>query len=80
MPGLATFEALSWSWILPLYLRNLLLMAVVAGSLHLYLYTCRKQGKRLKYDPRERHETGRKFWFGNQVHDNMFWSLGSGVA
>lgn len=80
MPDIATFKTLSLSWIGPIYLRNLALMVVVAGGLHLYLFTFRAQGNQLKYDPRESMEKSRKFWFTNQVHDNIFWSLGSGVA
>ncbi|MBX2884098.1 MAG: sterol desaturase family protein [Granulosicoccus sp.] len=80
LPPLSTFESLSLSWILPVYLRNLALMMLVAGGLHLYFFTFRGQHNHLKYDSREKLEKGRKFSFSDQVHDNMFWSLGSGVA
>lgn len=79
MPDVATYRALSLSWIAPLYLRNFLLLILVAGGLHLYLFTFRRQGRQWKFDRREFQETGGKFSFRDQVRDNMFWSLSSGV-
>jgi sterol desaturase/sphingolipid hydroxylase (fatty acid hydroxylase superfamily) len=38
------------------------------------------QGKRLKFDHRDQAKGNGLWTFRNQVHDNMFWSLGSGVA
>lgn len=77
---LETMKTLSADWIWPIFLRNATLMLALAGGLHLYLFTFKKQGKKLKYDPREDLEKSGKFSFRNQVHDNMFWSLTSGVA
>ena len=73
-------QSLSVDWILPIYLRNILFMLVIAGGLHLYLFTFRAQGKRLKYDAREHLEKSGKFSFRNQIWDNMFWSLAGGVT
>lgn len=80
MPELATFAELSASWLVPLYLRNLVLLTLVAGGLHLYLFTFRRQGERLKYDRRTTLGAGAKFAFRDQVRDNAFWSLASGVT
>jgi sterol desaturase/sphingolipid hydroxylase (fatty acid hydroxylase superfamily) len=77
---LTAMQSLSMSWILPIFLRNILLMLVIAGGLHLYFYTFRAQGKRLKYDARPDLEKSRKFSFRNQVWDNMFWSLAGGAT
>ncbi len=79
-PPLATMETLSFDWILPIFFRNMFLLTIVAGGLHLYFYVYRGQGRQLKFDPREEMEKGKKFTFGNQVHDNIFWSLTSGVS
>ena len=78
-PTMAEARMLAPSWVLEIWLRNMALMILVAGGLHLYFYTWRRQGKRLKYDAREL-ATGRGFTFGSQAADNIFWSLGSGVA
>ena len=72
----ATFQV---GWIAEIYLRNLVLMLVVAGALHLYFYTFTQQGAQLKYDARPLMKNGRQFTLGGQIRDNMFWSLGSGV-
>ena len=79
-PPLEQSNNLSLSWIAPMLLRNLVLMTVVAGSLHLFFYTFTAQGKRLKYDPRPLMKNGKQFTLGGQVRDNMFWTLASGVT
>ena len=73
-------RSLSLGWVGTIFLRNYLLMLVIAGGLHLYLFTFRMQGNRLKYDPREKLAKSRKFSFQNQVWDNIFWSLASGTT
>ena len=72
-----TSTALEWIGII--YARNLLYMLVVAGGLHLYFFTYRGQGRDLKYDEKWQLQ-GRRFTFGHQLYDNMFWSLVSGVT
>ncbi|MGI9464583.1 MAG: sterol desaturase family protein, partial [Aestuariivirgaceae bacterium] len=67
-------------WIAAIHLRNLALLTLVAGGLHLYFYTWRGQGRQLKFDPRDMATNGRSFLFGDQVLDNIFWSLATGVA
>jgi hypothetical protein len=54
-------------------------MLVVAGGLHLYFYAFRRQENKLKYDARS-FSNNKKFTFNNQVIDNIFWSLASGVT
>lgn len=80
LPDIETMRNLSLSWISLLYLKNAGLLLLVSGTLHLFLFTFRGQGKQLKYDPREQMDKTRKFSFSNQVHDNMFWSLVSGAG
>lgn len=79
-PPLEVTATLSPGWILGLFVRNLLLFTVVAGALHLYFHGYRRQGDRLKFDPRPLMRKGRQFTLGGQVRDNMFWSLASGVT
>mgnify|MGYP001223717651 FL=1 len=80
LPNFSQMQSLSLGWIWPIFLRNILLMLVITGGLHLYFYTFRGQGKRLKYDARPDLEKSRKFSFRNQVWDNIFWSLVSGAT
>ena len=80
LPDLTVSRSLSLSWVLPLFLRNYLIMLLVAGGLHLYFFTYRGQGKRLKYLAREDFEKSGKFSFRSQLRDNIFWSLASGAT
>jgi sterol desaturase/sphingolipid hydroxylase (fatty acid hydroxylase superfamily) len=79
-PALADMQTLAPGWIAQIWLRNMILMLLVAGGLHLYFFRHKKQGDRLKYDPRDLAQNGKQFSFGCQVRDNMFWSLTSGVG
>ncbi|WP_294619494.1 sterol desaturase family protein [uncultured Roseovarius sp.] len=79
-PSLETTKTLSLDWVAFIWLRNIVLMSVVAGGLHWFFYMRRGQGDRLKFDPRELMVKGRQFTFGGQVRDNMFWTLFSGVG
>ncbi len=79
-PALERCREFALDWIAEVYLRNLGLMIVVAGGLHLYLYTFGRQGKKLKYDHRDLARNNRSFSFRDQVLDNMFWTLASGVT
>ena len=79
-PELARAETFQLSWITEIYLRNLVLMIVVAGGLHLWLYRFKKQGDNQRFDKRDLSKSGSRFTFGNQVRDNMFWTLASGVT
>lgn len=80
IPDLAQMSTLSLQWILPVFFRNAALLILVAGGLHLYFFTFRGQGKRLKFDHREAMDKTKVFRFKNQLFDNIFWSLISGVT
>ena len=78
-PSLGTAKTLAFGWVFQVWLVNLGLMICIAGGLHWFFYVWRGQGKALKFDHREPAK-GNSLWnFSNQVHDNLFWSLGSGV-
>ncbi len=79
-PALERCRDFEFGWIAQMYVRNLAIMIVGAGALHLYFCTFGKQGKKLKYDPRDQARNARSFNWNNQVVDNMFWSLASGVT
>lgn len=70
----------SIGWLLTIFVRNFVLMSVVAGGLHWYFYIARKQGDDRRYDKRPFAKSSRVFTFGSQVRDNMFWTLASGVT
>lgn len=80
LPDMTEMSSLSLQWILPMFLRNVFLLTVVAGGLHLFFFTFKAQGKKLKFDHREELEKNKKFSFNDQVYDNIFWSIASGVT
>lgn len=79
-PPLESAKTFGFGWVTQVWLANLLLMVAIAGGLHLYFYVLKSQGDELKFDRREQARGNRLWTFQNQVHDNMFWSLTSGVA
>lgn len=79
-PSITQADAISLSAIAIIYLRNLVLMTLVAGGLHWYFYIKRLQGDDRRYDTRQFPVRNRVFTFGSQVKDNMFWTLASGVT
>ncbi|MGB7184537.1 MAG: sterol desaturase family protein [Burkholderiaceae bacterium] len=79
-PALERCREFELGWLAQMYARNIALMLVVAGGLHLYLITFGRQGVQLKYDRRPQAQNNKAFTFNNQVWDNMFWSLASGVT
>ncbi len=67
-------------WIAEIWLRNLVLITLVAHGLHLVFHGHQMQGTEHKYDPRPFPRAGRMFTFGHQLRDNMVWTLASGVT
>lgn len=79
-PSLETMSELSLGWMLAVWARNALVLTMVAGGLHWWLYTKRRQSDQYKFDARWMAKGDRRFLWGDQVKDNMFWSLASGVT
>lgn len=79
-PEMERMATIHYSWILEIWVRNLIIISVTAGGLHLYLHTFSKQGDELRYDKRPLLKKAKVFTFGSQTKDNMFWSLTSGVT
>ncbi|MBV7393289.1 sterol desaturase family protein [Mameliella sediminis] len=77
-PNLAE-AATPGSWIGLILLRNFCLIFALAHGLHLVFHAGGLQGRDHKYDPRPFPRQGRMFSFGDQLRDNMFWTLASGV-
>jgi len=78
LPSIDSMQVLSAGWMAQIFAINLGAMLVLAGGLHLYLYVIAGQAMRLKFDVRPM-ERKKRFTFGYQTWDNLFWSLVSGV-
>ena len=79
-PELAAMKTFQWDWIAVVYGRNLGLVFLVFGGLHLRFYTLKAQGRSFMLNRREPVAEHRRFLFGNQVRENMFWTAGSAVV
>ena len=80
VPPLAEMASPAPGWIIAMWARNLLLMAAFASLLHLWLHTWQKQGSETRFmrnQPNARHP---RFLGGNQLRDNVVFTLGSGVT
>lgn len=79
-PDLARMVTFQWDWVAIVYARNLGLTFLVYGGLHLRFYILKAQGTRYMLNRREPLATNRRFLFGSQVRENMFWTAFSGVG
>lgn len=76
--GMAEFQP---GWVALIWLRNAVILTLVAGGLHWWLYRRRGQARKYKFHDQWLHADNPKlFLWGNQVRDNVFWSLVSGVT
>lgn len=66
-------------WMVSILVRNAVILTVLAGGLHWYFHGAEMQGAMAKFDPRPFPRKGRVFTSGDQLRDNMIWTLGSGV-
>ncbi len=76
---LAVTQSWAVGWPLAMLARNAALMLLVYGFYHTMLYVWRVDGDSGKYHPQWQQKGVRKFLFDDQVKDNVFWSLVSGV-
>jgi len=78
-PSLETAESFGTGWVLPILIRNAVIVVVFYSLLHIPLYVRRSQGETFKYKPGWPKIDSRLFLFRNQTRDNVFWTLCSGV-
>lgn len=79
-PSLETTKTFEAGWIGFIFIRNIILMTIVAGGLHWFFHSGKKQKDKLKFDAREVPASGKTYTFNNQLYDNIFWTLASGVT
>ena len=78
-PSMQRMATLSPGWVLEIYLRNVVMFTLVAGTLQMVLYVRRAQEQRYKYNTRWLGSNPEFLW-GNQTRDNIFWCLASGCT
>lgn len=79
-PSLERTATFSWDWIFEIWLRDMVLILSICGGSHLYLHTFESQANYTRYDKRDLERLSKRFLFQNQVWDNMFSTLTTGVA
>jgi len=79
-PMLETCKEIHYAWVSQIFIRNLALIFLVAGGLHLYFYVLKIQQNERHYDARPLRTKARVFALSNQVFDNIFWTCVSGVT
>lgn len=80
LPPLEEMQSFAPGWMLTVWLLNLVPQAVLAGGLHWWLYIRKGQGMARKFDRRDLERRNGRFTFGNQVLDNIWWTLGSAIT
>ena len=80
LPPLETMQNFAWGWVLTVWAMNVGAQTLVAGSLHWWLYMRKGQGHRTKFEKRDLARSNGTFTFGNQVWDNIWWTLGSAMT
>ena len=73
-PAMTEMQVFGFGWSLQIYLINLGATLILGTLLHTYLYKWARQEMRLKYDVRPMQKS-KRFTFGDQVWDNLFWTL-----
>lgn len=79
-PAMETMKTFQLDWIAWIYARNLAMLFVVFGGWHFRFYILRSQGTAYKHNRRWPERKHRRFLFGDQVWDNVFWSSISGCG
>ena len=78
-PALEMMKSFSAGWIAYIFIRNLILIMLVAGVWHLRLYIIKAQGTDFKHSNKWLARDNPIFLFSNQLYDNLFWTVFSAV-
>ena len=79
-PSLVEMKTFQVDWIAFIYGRNLILMFLIFGGWHLRFHMIKAQGTKYSFNTNWPQEKHRRFFFNNQVYDNMFHSVVSGCT
>ncbi len=79
-PSMATMANLEFGWLAQIWLCNATVLCLIAGGLHWWLYIRRSQHEDFKFHKRWMDTDNDQFLWGDQVRDNMFWSVASGIT
>ncbi len=72
-------QDLAAGWVAEVLVRNYVAVLIIVGGLHWWFYVRNGQGGTLRYDDRALGRNKRIFFTGDQVRDNVFYTLAYGV-
>jgi sterol desaturase/sphingolipid hydroxylase (fatty acid hydroxylase superfamily) len=78
-PELSAMKTFELWWVAALLARNFAFVLVLFGGLHLYFYVLKKQGDERRFSSKPFAADNKRFLFGDQVRDNIFRTLVTGV-
>ena len=79
MPEMSMAQTWSWAWMLQVLVVIFSLNLLFGWGYHWLFYTSGLNAKQCKFDQRPLATNSSRFWFGDQLWDNVFFSLTSGV-
>lgn len=77
-PALSRCVEFHADWILEMFIRNIVMLIVIAGAWHVYFWGSKRQGMKYKYTTDWMATDSRKFTWGSQLAENVFYSCVSG--
>ncbi|MEM7193323.1 MAG: sterol desaturase family protein [Pseudomonadota bacterium] len=79
-PSLQTMATFEPGWLALLWIRNCVFICLFAGALQWHFHIRKAQDAKYRINRKELSENNPLFLWGNQVRDNMFWTIASGVT
>ncbi len=78
-PPLEDMKTFKTGWVVYLLARNAVMILLWTGAWHFWLHVKKAQGTDFKYSSKWFARDNPIFMFKNQLFDNLFWTLASGV-
>ncbi len=78
-PSMTRMQNLSLDWVALIALRNAVLLSLIVGTQHYWLYIKRAQATAFKYNRKWPDVPKKGFTFGTQIKDNLFWTFCFGL-
>ena len=78
LPTFDKFENFNIDWMSVIFIRNFIILFVYSGLWHLHLHINKSQNDQYRFNLKPLG-VGKRWLFGSQTRENMFWSLFSAV-
>jgi len=78
LPSIEKFSNFNFDWISIIFFRNLIILFVYTSMWHFHLHINKSQEDKYRFNLKLLG-TGKRWLFGSQTRENMFWSLCSAL-